>query len=85
MAQIVFLCWVKLSSHAHSAMGLSELYHSDAKLKGVCVQMRQSAPALAKSSAIFSKTFPACPLMCAKKMQAPRVALTILRERRVGA
>ena len=66
-----FCAGVRLSSHAHSAMGLSVLYHSDARVKGVCVQMKQSAPALAKSSAISLKTFPACPLVYAKVMQAP--------------
>ena len=42
-----FCAGVKDDSQAHSATGWSVLYHSDARVKGVCVQMKQSAPALA--------------------------------------
>ena len=42
-----FCAGVRFNNQAHSATGWSALYHSDAKVKGACVQMSQSAPALA--------------------------------------
>ena len=42
-----FFARVRFNNQTHSPTGWSALYHSDARVKGVCVQMKQSAPALA--------------------------------------